>query len=250
MSALAGRSALVTGASSGIGSATARALAAAGAAVTLAARRRDRLDALAAELAATGARVAVQPADMRHEEDILRVFAVARERFGGVDVLVNNAGLGRSAPLGSAPTELWREMLEVNVLGLCIATRAAIQDMDRRGVPGHVVHVASMAAHRVPSADSGLYAATKFAVRALTEALRQELRARKSPIRVTEVSPGYVLTEFASVFSGVPGADAEIDKRFKILEPADVAEAVLWIVTRPPHVEVHDILLRPTGQRN
>jgi NADP-dependent 3-hydroxy acid dehydrogenase YdfG len=250
VSSLAGKSALVTGASSGIGTATARALAAAGAAVTLAVRRRERLDALAAELAGTGARVAVQPTDMRREDDVLRLFAVARERFGGVDVLVNNAGLGRSAPLGSAPTALWREMLEVNVLGLCIATREAIQDMERRGVAGHVVHVSSMAAHRVPSADSGLYAATKFAVRALTEGLRQELRARKSPIRVTEVSPGYVFTEFASVFSGVPGADAEIDKRFKILEAGDVAEAVLWIVTRPPHVEVHDILLRPTAQRN
>jgi NADP-dependent 3-hydroxy acid dehydrogenase YdfG len=187
---------------------------------------------------------------MRSEEDVLRLVASARERFGGVDILVNNAGLGRNAPLGSAPTELWREMLEVNVLGLCIATREAIQDMERRGVAGHVVHVASMAAHRVPSAESGLYAATKFAVRALTEGLRQELRARKSPIRVTEVSPGYVFTEFASVFSGVPGADAALNERVKSLEPGDVADAILWIVTRPPHVEVHDILVRPTAQKN
>ena len=112
---LAGKSAVVTGASSGIGSETARALAAAGAAVTLAARRADRLTRLAAELG--GEQVAVQPTDMRREEDIRRLFAVARERFGGVDILVNNAGLGRAAPLGSAPTELWREMLEVNEIG-------------------------------------------------------------------------------------------------------------------------------------
>jgi len=244
---LAGKSAIVTGASSGIGSATARALAAAGAAVTLGARRVDRLEHLAAAL---GAKVAVQPTDVRREADILRLFAVARERFGGVDILVNNAGLGRAAPLGSAPTELWREMLEVNVLGLAIATREAIRDMERRGVAGHVVHVASMAAHRVPGPESGMYAATKFAVRALTEALRQELRARKSPIRVTAVSPGHVFTEFADVFTGTPGAQAAIDSRFKILEPGDVAEAIVWVVTRPPHMEVHDLLVRPTAQKN
>ena len=240
----------MTGASSGIGAAAARALAAAGASVTIAARRRDRLDGLAAEIRAAGGAVAAQPTDMRSEEDIRRLFAVARERFGGVDVLVNNAGLGRAAPLASGATELWREMLEVNVLGLAIATREAIQDMERRGVAGHVVHVSSMAGHRIPGPDSGMYAATKFAVRALTEALRQELRARKSPIRVTAVSPGHVFTEFADVFAGRPGAQAEVNARLKILEPRDVAEAIVWVVTRPAHMEVHDLLVRPTAQRN
>ena len=242
--------AVVTGASSGIGAETARALVAAGVAVVLAARREDRLRALATELGAGGATVVVQPTDMRREADITRLFAVARECLGGVDILVNNAGLGRAAPLSSAPSALWREMLDVNVLGLCIATREAIQDMERRGAAGHVVHVSSMAGHRVPSADSGFYAATKFAVRALTEGLRQELRARQSPIRVTAISPGHVFTEFADVFSGTPGAEEAIARRFKILEPRDVAEAVLWVIRRPPHMEVHDVLVRPTAQRN
>jgi 17beta-estradiol 17-dehydrogenase / 3beta-hydroxysteroid 3-dehydrogenase len=248
--ALAGKSAVVTGASSGIGAATARALATAGAAVTLGARRADRLEVLAGELRAAGAAVAVERTDMRREDDVCRLVGVARERFGGVDVLVNNAGLGRAAPLGSSPTEPWREMIEVNVLGLCIATREAIQDMERRGVAGHVVHVSSMAGHRIPGPDGGVYAATKFAVRALTEALRQELRARKSPIRVTAISPGYVETEFAAVFRGRPGADQELAARLRTLEPRDVAEAVVWVVTRPAHVEVHDVLLRPTEQKN
>jgi NADP-dependent 3-hydroxy acid dehydrogenase YdfG len=247
---LAGRSAVVTGASSGIGAETARALAAAGASVTVAARRADRLDALAAEIRASRGSVAVQPTDMRREEDIRRLFATARESFGGVDVLVNNAGLGRAASLASGATEPWREMLEVNVLGLAIATREAIQDMERRGVAGHVVHVSSMAGHRIPGPESGMYAATKFAVRALTEALRQELRARKSPIRVTAVSPGHVFTEFADVFTGRPGAQVEVSERFKILEPREIAEAIVWILTRPPHMEVHDLLVRPTAQRN
>ena len=240
----------MTGASSGIGAATARALARAGAAVTIGARRADRLEALAAEIRAEGGCVAVRATDMRREDDVVALIGAARESFGGVDVLVNNAGLGRGAPLSSGATEVWREMLEVNVLGLAIATREAIRDMDRRGVAGHVVHVSSMAGHRVPGPDSGMYAATKFAVRALTEALRQELRTRKSAIRVSAISPGHVFTEFADVFSGRAGAQAEIDARGKILEPRDVAEAILWIVTRPPHLQVHDVLVRPTAQKN
>ncbi len=248
MRALDGRIVVVTGASSGIGEATAKAVVAAGARVVLAARRVDRLERLAAGFDA--ARVAVQPTDMRVEADVVRLIAVARERFGGVDVLVNNAGLGRRAPLTSGPTEAWREMLEVNVLGLCIATREAIQDMERRGVAGHVVHVSSMAGHRIPGPDGGVYAASKFAVRALTEALRVELRAKGSPIRVSAISPGHVETEFAGVFQGDAEKGAETYRRMKALEPRDVADAIVWAVTQPPHVEVHDVLVRPTAQKN
>ena len=241
---------MVTGASSGIGAATARELTRAGAAVVLGARRMDRLQALAAELGGGGAAVAIAATDMRREADVVGLFALARERFGGVDVLVNAAGLGKRAPLGSAPTELWREMLEVNVLGLAIATREAIRDMERRGAAGHIVHVSSMAAHRIPSPDAAMYAATKFAVRALTEGLRQELRARQSAIRVSAVSPGHVETEFAEVFAGRPEARTETYGRFKVLEAGDIAAAILWVVTRPPYAEVHDVLVRPTAQRN
>jgi NADP-dependent 3-hydroxy acid dehydrogenase YdfG len=187
---------------------------------------------------------------MRREDDVCRLVALAGERFGGVDVLVNNAGLGRAAPLFSAATEAWREMLEVNVLGVCIATREALKDMERRGVAGHVVNVSSMAGHRVPGPDGGVYAATKHALRALTEGLRQELRAKKSPIRVTAVSPGFVATEFADVFSGRAGATEAIERRLKTLEARDVAETVVWVVTRPAHMEVHDVLVRPTAQPN
>jgi NADP-dependent 3-hydroxy acid dehydrogenase YdfG len=247
---LAGRSAIVTGASSGIGAATARALAAAGMRLTIAARREDRLTALARELGAAGAAVAVARTDMRDEAAILRLFATARDRFGGVDVLVNNAGLGLAAPIAGGATDSWRTMLEVNVLALCIASREAIADMERRGVCGHVVHVSSMAGHRVPGVESAVYAATKFAVRALTEGMRQELRARRSAIRVSAVSPGYVDTEFAAVFAGSAEAARDRTPTIKTLEPTDVADAVRWVLERPPHVQVHDVLVRPTEQRN
>lgn len=244
------RTAIVTGASSGIGEATARALAGLGMRVVLAARRRERLAQLAAELERAGAAVLVQPTDVRREADVLALFDATRARFGGVDVLVNNAGLGLAAPIASGETERWRTMLEVNVLGLCIASREAIRDMQRRGVAGHVVHVSSMAGHRVPGIESAVYSGTKFAVRAIAEGMRQELRAMRSPIRVSCVSPGYVETEFAEVFSGSKEAAQQTYARLKVLEARDVAEAIRWIVTQPPHVEVHDILVRPTDQRN
>jgi NADP-dependent 3-hydroxy acid dehydrogenase YdfG len=245
MTTLSGRSIVVTGASSGIGAAIVRALAAAGARLTIGARRVARLEALAREV---GGEIAVVGTDMRVEADVLRLVATARERFGGVDALVNNAGLGRKAPVSSAPTELWREMLETNVLGLLIATREAVQDMERRGVAGHVVHVSSMAGHRVPGPDSGVYAATKFAVRAVTEGLRQELRARQSPIRVSSVSPGQVDTEFTDVFVGA--GNVPPPRGIRQLDAADVAHAVVWILAQPAHVEVHDLQVRPTAQRN
>jgi NADP-dependent 3-hydroxy acid dehydrogenase YdfG len=245
MGDLQGRSVVVTGASSGIGAAIVRVLAQAGARLTIGARRVDRLEALAREV---GGDVAVVATDMRVEADVVRLLATARERFGGVDVLVNNAGLGRRAPVSSSPTEPWREMLETNVLGLLVATREAIQDMERRGVAGHIVNVSSMAGHRVPGPDGAVYAGTKFAVRGITEGVRQELRSRKSPIRISCVSPGYVDTEFASVFVGAGGTPTPRD--VKELGPDDVARAVAWIVAQPPHVEVHDVLVRPTQQRH
>jgi NADP-dependent 3-hydroxy acid dehydrogenase YdfG len=245
MGDLQGRSVVVTGASSGIGAAIVRVLAQAGARLTIGARRVDRLEALAHEI---GGDVAVVATDMRVEADVVRLLATARERFGGVDVLVNNAGLGRRAPVSSSPTEPWREMLETNVLGLLVATREAIQDMERRGVAGHVVNVSSMAGHRVPGPDGAVYAGTKFAVRGITEGVRQELRARKSPIRVSLVSPGYVDTEFSAVFVG-PGVTPP-PRDVTQLTADDVARAVVWILSQPPHVEVHDVLVRPTQQKH
>lgn len=244
-----GRTAIVTGASSGIGRAVALRLGREGMRVALAARRADRLAELAAEIERAGAEVLAVPTDMRREEEIHSLFERTRARFGGVDVLINNAGLGRKAPLASSETEPWREMLEVNVLALCICTREALKDLQARGAEGHVVHVSSMAGHRIPP-NSGLYAATKHAVRALTEGLRMELHAARSPVRVTSISPGYVETEFAGIFHGDEETGRETYRRLKALEADDIAEAVTYVLAQPPHVQIHDILLRPREQSN
>lgn len=241
-----GRVALVTGATSGIGEAVARRLAREGLRVALCGRRGDRLEALAGELEKHG-EVIAERADLRREREALALFEAIRARFGGVDVLVNNAGVGRNAPLVDGDTQAWREMLELNLLALCVCTREAVRDMRRRGDDGHVIHVSSMAAHRVPP-GSGVYSATKFGVRALTEALRQELHALGSRIRVSAVSPGYVETEFAANYFGSEEAAKRIYGRFKVLEADDVADAIAWLLARPEHVQVHDVLMRPLEQ--
>jgi NADP-dependent 3-hydroxy acid dehydrogenase YdfG len=242
-----GKVAFITGASSGIGAALARSLSADGMKVVLLARRQERLDALAMELDASGDSVMPLAVDLRNEVEIREAFARVEKEWGGVDVLVNNAGLGHRSSLIDGDPNHWREMWEVNVQGLLIGTQLAIQSMERRGVLGHVVHISSMAAHRVPP-GSGVYSATKFAVRSLTEGLRQELREMGSPIRVTAISPGYVETEFAALYNKSEDAARETYSRYKVLESHDVAEAVRYVLTQPGHVQVHDLLLRPTDQ--
>jgi len=240
-----GRVALVTGASSGIGKVVAERLLDAGMKVVVTARRKERLEAMAESRDALAL-----PCDMRDTDAIEALFATVRERWGGVDVLVNSAGLGRDAPLTSGRTDYWREMLEVNVLALCVCTREAIADMRARGDDGHVIHISSMAGHRVPP-GSGVYSATKFAVRSLTEGLRQELRAAESGCRVTAISPGFVETEFLEVFleDAQKGKEAYAARGENgALRPEDVAESVLHVLAAPASAEIHDVLMRPTRQ--
>lgn len=239
------RVALVTGASSGIGEAVAERLLDAGMKVAVTGRRADRLEAMVADREGLAI-----PCDLRDAAAIEAMFDSVRERWGGVDVLVNSAGLGRDAPLMSGSTEHWREMLEVNVLALCACTREAVRDMRARGDDGHVIHISSMAGHRVPP-NSGVYSATKFAVRSLTEGLRQELRAAGSSCRVTAISPGVVETEFLEVFleDVAAGKKAYAERGDQeTLAAADVAESVLYVLGAPPGAEIHDVLMRPTRQ--
>jgi NADP-dependent 3-hydroxy acid dehydrogenase YdfG len=243
---LAGRVALVTGASSGIGEATARALAMAGAHVALAARRRERLDALAQELAKTGVQVLVIAADLTQEAENRRIVAETEARFGRLDILVNNAGVMLLAPVEAANPADWRRMLELNVLGLMVSTQAALPGMRARG-GGHVVNISSTAG-RLPNANISGYSASKFGVFAFSESLRKEVY--KDGIRVSVIEPGVVATELRD---HIPHAatqkalNAWADS-MRQLQPEDIANAALYCVTQPTHVNVNEILIRPTDQ--
>lgn len=242
------RVALVTGASSGIGRAIAGELARGGMWVAVCARRTERLEQLQQEL---GDVILPIPTDLRDEGQITAMFEKIRERWGGVDVLVNNAAMGRATSLIDGKAEDWREMWELNVLALSLCTREALQDMRRRGDDGYVIHISSMSGHRQgPSSNqNSMYTATKYAVRALTEALRRELREKESGIRVTAISPGVVETEFAAHFHRDEEAIKRAYSRFPPLQPEDIAAVVRFILSRPPHVQPHDIMIRPTEQQ-
>ena len=238
---------MITGASSGIGLAIARTLAKQGYDLALCARRQDRLAQAKSDLTQQhGVEVVTQAVDLRDEAAILSFFAAVKEKWGQLDVLVNNAGLGHKESLTSGSTAAWREKIEVNVLALCICTREAVQLMEP-AQSGHIVHIGSMSGHRGP-AITGLYSATKFAVRSLAEILRRELRSQNSPIRISSISPGFVETEFAEKYSGSAEAAQQVYSKFPILQPKDIANGVGYILGQPDYVQVHDLLLRPTQQ--
>ncbi len=243
--------AIVTGASSGIGLAIAHRLAASGYDLAICARREALLQEAAQTLRDHDIDVLAQVVDLREEAQILSFFAAVQARWGRLDVLVNNAGLGHKESLMTGKTEAWREMWDVNVLALCICTREAVSLMQTAGLgsadSGHIVHVSSMSGHRVP-AITGVYSATKFAVRSLSETLRRELREAHSNIRITAISPGIVETEFAEKYHQSAEKAQETYSAFPVLQAVDIANAVVYAISQPAHVEVNDILLRPTQQ--
>lgn len=243
---LSGKVALVTGASSGIGEATALALAEAGAAVAIGARRRDRLDALATTLRDAGASVLVLDLDVTDEQVCIDAVRRTREELGGLDVLVNNAGLMLLGTIRGADTEEWRAMIGTNVLGLMYMTHAAIDGMVAQG-SGDVVNISSVAG-RVARVGSGVYNASKWAVNAFSESLRQEVTGRG--VRVGLVEPGAVTTELITHIShpGTRAAAEQMHSQMRVLQAADIARAVLYMVTQPPHVAINELLVRPTDQ--
>ena len=243
---LDGKVALVTGASSGIGEATAIALAEAGAAVAIGARRTDRLDALAARLRKTGASVLELELDVTDEAACADAVRRTREELGGLDVLVNNAGVMLLGTIVGADTEDWRRMLSTNVLGLMYMTHAAIDGMVDQG-SGDIVNISSVAG-RTARKGAGVYNASKWAVNAFSESLRQEVTGRG--VRISLVEPGAVTTELTDHITQ-PDAKAASEQMYtsmRSLEAEDIARAVLYMVTQPPHVAVNEVLVRPTDQ--
>jgi NADP-dependent 3-hydroxy acid dehydrogenase YdfG len=231
----------VTGASSGIGEATARLLAQNGCNVVLAARRKDRLKRIAAEI---GERALAVPTDVTDPAACEALVSSAVECFGSVDILVANAGLGLYGSIAECDPEDWRKMFEVNVLGVLYATRAAVRHMLDRG-SGDVVFVSSLAARRVPGTEGTVYSATKHALTAVAEGLRMDVHEKG--IRVINVEPGLVRTEFPE--SSYPSAqDYYAQREFAPLEAQDIAQAVLYAVEQPERVSVNEIVVRPTRQ--
>jgi NADP-dependent 3-hydroxy acid dehydrogenase YdfG len=239
---LQGKVALVTGASSGIGEATALALAEAGANVAVGARRADRLADLAKR--APG-EVLTLDLDVTDEQACRTAVAATVEHFGGLDVLVNNAGLMLSGPILGADTAEWTRMVHTNLLGTMYLTHAALPHLLQR--KGTVVQISSTSG-RVASRGGGVYAATKFGVNAFSEALRKEVTTQG--VRVVVIEPGMVATELASHITDptMQAAARDMMNAIRPLRPEDVATAVLYAIGQPEQVAVNEILIRPTDQ--
>ena len=237
----------ITGASAGIGEATARAFAAQGARILLCARRADKLEKLAAALAREhGVTAHTFRLDVRDQAAVDQTVAAIPAEWRAIDVLVNNAGLSRG--LDKLPNGLvsdWEEMIDTNVKGLLYVTRAVLPGMIERG-RGHIINIGSIAGHEVYPAGN-VYCASKFAVRALSKGLRLDLNG--TPIRVSEVAPGMVETEFSLVrFHGDADRAGKVYQGLTPLGPDDVADAVVWCATRPLHVNVSEVVVMPTAQ--
>ena len=241
---LEGRVAAVTGASSGIGEATARVLSAAGAGVALGARRTDRLEALAESLDGP---TLVREADVSDEEQARGFIHAAHDELGGLHILVNNAGVMLLGPVADADIDDWRRMIAVNLLGLLYCTHAALPLIGKAG-GGDIVNVSSVAGRRA-DAGAAVYNMTKFGVHAFSEALRQE--ALHQGIRVTTLAPGFVETELQG-HNVNPLVRRTLEKSREqigeVLQPDDIADAILHAVTRPRHVCLNEVVVRPTRQ--
>ncbi|MFG2195957.1 SDR family oxidoreductase [Streptomyces sp. NPDC048639] len=233
---------LITGASSGIGEATARRLAGDGHRVMLGARRTDRLERLVRDIGELGGTAAFRRLDVTDAADVRAFVAAARAEFGRVDVLVNNAGVMPLSPLAALRTDEWDRMIDVNVRGVLHGLAAALPVMREQG-SGHIVTIASVGAHEV-SPTAAVYCATKFAVRAISEGLRQE---SDGTLRVSVVSPGVTESELAESI-GDPEARRAMQAYRSVALPASaIADAVAYAVSQPPEVDVNEVVVRPAA---
>lgn len=210
------------------------------------ARRIDRIDELSKRLNEFPGKLIPMRCDISKEDDILRAFKCIKEHLGPVYVLINNAGVSRPTSLIEGMTDDWRKIFDVNVLGLCICTREAVRSMRHNDVPGHIINMNSIAGNwtnQIPAdPGSNVYPASKFAVSAITEVLRQELKHYGTRVKVTTISPGYVKSDSAEGYSenGTSSVPA--------LKPEDIAEAIVYVLSTGPNVQVQELLIRPLGE--
>lgn len=243
---LAGKVAIVTGASAGIGAATAIALATEGAQVVIGARRAERLAAVAHQIETNGGKAITIITDVTDEMQVHNLVGQTHSTFGRVDILVNNAGIALTGNIDGANTADWRRMIDLNILGVLYPTHAVLPILKSQG-GGHIVNLSSVAG-RTARAGVGVYNLTKWGVNAFSEALRQEVYQHN--IRVTVIEPGMVATEGNDHITD-PIAKQISQERLKAMTPLqseDIAAAIVYAVTQPPHVNVNEILIRPTGQ--
>jgi NADP-dependent 3-hydroxy acid dehydrogenase YdfG len=242
-----GKVVVITGASSGLGAATARLLCEHGATVVLGARRAERIQALADELTARGGRTQAVPTDVTDPEQVKQLVDGAVGTFGRVDVMLNNAGLMPLAPLERLRTDEWEQMIDVNLKGTLYGIAAALPHMKEQK-SGHIINVSSVYGHKV-APGAAVYCATKFGVRALSEGLRQEVKPYN--IRTTVISPGAVATELLDHISETDIAQSVRERVNEIAIPAEsFARMVAFAISQPEDVDVNEILFRPTAQDN
>ncbi|MBA4785109.1 MAG: SDR family oxidoreductase [Rhizobiales bacterium] len=235
---------LITGASSGIGAGIARELAKAGATLVLGARRTERLEALADEIRSEAGGVLTRRLDVTDRADVAAFAEAARQEFGRVDVIVNNAGIMPLSPMTSMKVEEWDRMVDVNIKGVLHGIAAVLPEMTARG-SGHIINIASIGALRVvPTA--AVYCATKYAVRAISDGLRQE----RDDIRVTCIHPGVVESELADTISDPVTAEAMKAYRAIALQPDAIGRAVRFAIEQPADVDINEIVVRPTRSAN
>ncbi len=244
MSGIEGKVVVITGASSGIGEATARRLARSGASVVVGARRTERLEMLVADIMKSGGSARFRAVDVTRRADVQALVDYAKAEFGRVDVLVNNAGVMPLSPLTALKVEEWDRMIDVNIRGVLHGIAAVLPEMKARG-DGHIINVASIGAHVVvPTA--AVYCATKYAVWAIAEGLRQE----NNDLRMTVISPGVVESELADTISDVATAEAMHSYRRIAIAPDSVARAIAFAIAQPRDVDVSEIIVRPTASPN
>lgn len=245
MGELQGMVAVVTGASSGIGAATAEALADAGASIVLAARRTRMLEEMTARVKLRGGRARAIACDVRNEEQAHSLIERTVEEFGQLDIVVNNAGVMLQSRIERNLSDEWRQMFETNVLGMLYVTAASIAYLRRS--KGQIVNISSVAGRKARE-RGGVYSATKWAVNAISESLRLELLA--DHIRVLVIEPGTTETELVNHITDAESLAAQVDnmKQLTPLQPRDVADAIVWSLCRPRHVAVHEVLIRPDQQ--
>ena len=249
MSELSGKTVLVTGASSGIGRATALAFAREGARLLVCARRAERLKELEGELTKAGAKAVHSfVLDVRDREAVNASIAALPAEWSVVDVLVNNAGLSRGLmKMYEDDYQNWEEMIDTNVKGLLYVTRAVVPGMVERG-RGHVINMGSTAGY-ITYANGGVYCATKAAEKAISEGLKIDLMG--TAVRVTSIDPGMVETEFSEVrFRGDTEKAAKVYQNITPLKPEDVADAIVWAASRPAHVNIHTVVMTTIDQAN